>query len=236
MKKIALLTVFSFFVFSAFSQDDGFQFGFHVSPTVTWLGNNADNNAIEANGSNFAFKIGADGEYYFRENYALKFGVAMSFNQGGSLIFNTIADSTNLFVDSQASTIGNVLANPGQKVNFNYQYLEIPFGLKMRTNEMGYMRYFAEVPVITLGFNTGARAKVEDGDDFRIGKDTGLMQMSWGLGLGAEYAVSESTSIVAGVYFQSGFINTYYGKTDLPEVDDTKTKVNGIEIRLGVLF
>ena len=233
MKKIALLIVFSCFAFSAFSQDDGFQFGFHISPTITWLGNNADNKAIEADGASFAFKIGADGEYYFRENYALKFGVAMTFKQGGSLLFNDIDPlGTALFVDSQP----DIFAVAGNKVSFNYQYLEIPFGLKMRTNEMGYMRYFAEIPVITLGFNTGARAKIEDGDDFRIGKDTNLMQMSWGLGAGAEYAVSESTSIVAGLYFQSGFINTYNAKTGITEIDDTKTKVNAIEIRIGVLF
>jgi hypothetical protein len=233
MKKIALLIVFSCFAFSAFSQDDGFQFGFHVSPTITWLNNNADNKAIEGAGSNFAFKIGADGEYYFRENYAIKFGIAMSFNQGGSLVFNSIgADPIALFVDSQDT----ILASTGNKVNFNYQYLEIPFGLKMRTNEMGSMRYFAEIPVLTLGFNTGSRAKIEDGNDFRIGKDTGLMQISWGLGAGAEYALSESTSVVAGIYFQSGFINTYYGKTGLDSIDDTKTSTNAIEIRIGVLF
>lgn len=233
MKKIALLIVFSCFAFSTFAQDGGFQFGFHVSPTFTWLTNNADGNAIERDGSNFAFKIGADGEYYFRENYALKFGLAMTFNQGGDLKFNDIgATPVRLFADSQEE----ILVANESSVNFNYQYLEIPFGLKMRTNEMGFMRYFAEIPILTLGFNTGARGQVEDGDDFRIGKDTGLMQISWGLGAGAEYSVSETTSIVAGVYFQSGFINTYYGKSGLESIDDTKTSTNAVEIRIGVLF
>lgn len=233
MKKIALLIVFSCFAFSAFSQDDGFQFGFHASPTITWLNNNADNKTIEGDGSNFAFKIGADGEYYFRENYALKFGLSMTFKQGGNLLFNSIDSSgAVLFLDTQPT----ISASTGDKVNFNYQYLEIPFGIKMRTNEMGFMRYFAEIPVVTLGFNTGARAKIEGGDDFRIGKDTGLIQMSWGLGAGAEYSVSETTSIVAGIYFQSGFINTYYGKTGLDSIDKTKTSTNAIEIRIGVLF
>lgn len=234
MKKIALLTVFSFFAISAFCQDAGFQFGFHASPTFTWMSNNADNEAIVKKGSGFAFKIGADGEYYFRENYALKFGLAMTFNQGGNLIFNTLDQTTGtqIFIDSQPE----LFVTGAPKVKFKYQYIEIPFGLKMRTNEMGYMRYFAEIPVFTLGFNTAARGQIEDGSDFKISKDTGFMQISWGLGAGAQYAVSESTSIVAGLYFQSGFVNTYYGKTGDVRIDDTKTVVNGVEIRIGVLF
>ncbi len=234
MKKIALFVVFSIFAISSYGQDEGFQFGFHVSPTFTWLGNNADNNAIEANGSNFAFKIGADGEYYFRENYAMKFGVAMSFNQGGNLMFNTIdANGLALFTDSQPGEIAPMGAN----VNFNYQYLEFPFGLKMRTNEYDFgARFFADIPVVTLGFNVASRSSTNEEDDFRIGKDTGLMQISWGLGLGAEYGVSESTAVTLGVYYQSGFVNTYYGKTGQTEIDDTKTTVSGVEIRLGVLF
>lgn len=240
MKKIALLFVFSFFAFSAFSQDDGFQFGFHISPTFSWLGNNADNNAIEGDGSSFAFKIGADGEYYFRENYALKFGLAMSFNQGGGLAFNSITDdlaaagltSIALFEDSQPG----ILTTANTNASFSYQYIEIPFGLKLRTNEMGYMRYYAEIPVVTLGINVAARGAIDGSDDFRIAKDTGFMQMSWGLGGGAEYAVSESTSVTAGVYYQSGFINTYYGKTGLDSIDKTKTTTSMVEIRIGVLF
>ena len=234
MKKIALLTVFSFFAISAFSQDQGFQFGFHASPTITWISNNADNEAIVKEGTSFAFKVGADGEYYFRENYAFKFGLGMTFNQGGNLVFNTIdqVNGTTLFADSQPDL--SVMGTP--KVKYKYQYIEFPFGLKMRTNEMGYLRYFAEIPVLTLGFNVAARGQIDDGSDFKISKDTGFMQMSWGLGAGAEYAVSESTSIVAGLYFQSGFINTYYGKTNIPSIDDTKTIVNGVEIRIGILF
>ncbi len=235
MKKIALTLVFAAFCFlAAFSQDEGFRFGFHASPSFTWMANNSDNKAVEADGANFAFKFGAIGENYFRENYAIKFGINMSFNQGGGLLFNSIPDSTNvaLFNDSQPETLSNGVT----KAKFNYQYIEIPFGLKMRTNEMGSMRYFAEIPLITLGINVAARAKLDDGNSFRVGKDTGIFQLSWGLGGGAEYAISESTSITAGLFFQSGIINTYFGKTNLDSIDDTKTIVNGIDIRIGVLF
>ncbi len=235
MKKIAL--TFSLAVFtllSAFSQDEGFRFGFHASPSITWMSNNGDNNSIESDGSNFAFKIGAIGESYFRENYAIKAGISMTFGQGGSLLFNSIPDSTNvaLFSDSQP----DLRTNGTPKVKFKYQYIEIPFALKMRTNEMGLFRYYAEIPVLTLGINVSARGDIDGGDDFRIGKDTGIFQISWGLGGGAEYAISETTSITAGIFFQSGMANTYFGKTDLDSIDKTKTIVNGIDIRIGVMF
>lgn len=235
MKKIAISIVFGALIaMTASAQDDGFRFGFHVSPGFTWMSNNGDNNSIEGDGSSFSFKIGAIGENYFRENYAIKFGVNMTFNQGGSLLFNSIpaGQSVALFADSQS----DIITGGTPKVGFKYQYLEFPIGLKLRTNEMGMMRYFAEIPVVTIGVNLAARGTVNDGDDFRIGKDTGIFQLSWGLGGGAEYAISESTSITAGIFFQSGMINTYFGKTGLESIDKTKTIVNGLDIRIGILF
>ncbi len=235
MKKIALVLTFSLFFLASKAQDDGFRFGFHASPAFTWMANNADGNAVEAKGSNFAFKFGAIGESYFRENYAIIFGVNMSFNQGGNLTFNTIADtmSVNLFKDSQPDIL---TTSNSPQANFNLQYLEIPFGLKMRTNEMGFLRYYAEIPVLTLGFNLASRASIDEGDDFRVKKDVGFMQISWGLGGGVEYSVSETTSITGGIFFQSGILNMYKSKTGLPEIDDTKSIINGIAIRIGVLF
>ncbi len=236
MKKIAFTFILAAFTVLAVSaQDDGFRFGFHASPTFTWMSNNSDQDAVVGKGANTAFKFGAIGEVYFRENYALKFGLNMSFGQGGSLIFNTV-DSTGLalFVDSQP----DILSPTTPKVKFKYQYLEIPFALKMRTNEMGSMRYFAEVPILTIGVNIAARGEIDGTDigDFKIGKDTGIFQISWGLGGGAEYSISENTSIMAGVFFQSGMANTYFGKTGDAAIDDSKTIVNGIDIRIGVMF
>ncbi len=234
MKKIVITFVFCTLTLLTFAQDDGFRFGLHASPAFTWMSNNSDGGAVTGEGTNFAFKFGAIGESYFRENYAIAFGINMSFNQGGNLVFNSIPDTVNvaLFNDSQP----DLMTGGTPKVNFNYQYLEIPFSLKLRTNEMGYMRYYAEVPVVTLGINLAARGKIDESEDFRIGKDTGIMQLSWGLGGGVEYSVSESTSITGGVFFQSGIINTYYGKTGLESIDKTKSIVNAVNIRIGVMF
>lgn len=239
MKKIVLFFVTVVFATSMVAQDEGFQFGFHISPAISWLGNNADNNAIEGDGSRLAFKIGADGEWYFRENYAVKFGLTMAFSEGGSLKFNNIpVEGAALFADSQP----DVRVPAGSTANFNYQYIELPIGLKLRTNELNEnMRYFADIPILTFGLNVGSRGSIDginDGNDFRINDDTYLLQMSWGMGLGAEYSLNDGTgtAITAGFYFQSGFIDTYNGKTGLDAIDDTKTTTRMVELRLGVLF
>ncbi len=233
MKKIAFTLVFSTLMLQAFCQDEGFRFGFDFSPAFTWLANNADNNAVEGDGSNFAFKMGAVGEYYFRENYALKSGIYMTFNQGGNLKFNSLdANGNAVFSDSQP----DVIVQNGQSVNFNHQYIEIPFALKMRTNEVGYFRYYAEIPVITLGAQLSARGSVDGSDDYKVNKDTWPIGIAWGLGGGAEYSVTENTSIVAGVFFQSGILGTYNPNVGISDIDDSKTIINGVTIRIGVLF
>ncbi len=241
MKKIALMFVFvAFSMMAAFSQDDGFRFGIHASPGITWLANNSDSEAVVSDGTSFGFKFGGIGELYFRENYAIKFGVGMSLAQGGNLVFNTINSAIDtagvvLFADSQPDIRTN---SDSPKVKFRYQYIEVPIGLKMRTNEMGSFRYYAEIPILTIGVNIAARGEIDgvEGGDFKIAKDTGLFQISWGLGGGAEYAISETVSLTAGLFFQSGMANTYFSKTNKEEIDESKTILNGIDIRFGVMF
>ena len=47
----------------------------------------------------------------------------------------------------------------GVNLKYHIQYLEIPFGLKLRTKEFGYLRYFAEIPIFSLGFKLQARGE-----------------------------------------------------------------------------
>ncbi len=241
MKKIAFTILFFACVASAFAQSNGFRFGIQASPMYTWMGNNSDQDAVVGDGGNLAFKLGGMGEWYIdsndKEMFAIRFGINMTFGQGGSLKFNSVTamDTVLLFNDSQPT----LESSNTPSANFKFQFIELPIALKMRTNEIGNagIRYTFEVPVITLSVPVASRGTINDSDDFKIGKDTGFMNISWGLGGGIEYPLTEDgVSIVGGVYFQSGIINSYYGKTGIASIDDSKSVINGLTLRLGVLF
>ena len=258
MKKIVLQAAFLIFLQTLmFSQD--FRFGFQVSPNRTWI--NSSDNTINATGGNTGLKLGVVGEFYFDERYAVTAGLGFAFNQGGTLKHDR---GGNFFIESDLS---NPLLNEGDKplpdgveLTYKIQYVEIPVGLKMRTDEMGYFRYFAEIPIFPTAVRTQARGNIEGTgisvEDLDINKDVTFFSFSWGLGAGVEYSISSNTAIVAGLYFQNQLIDftdnsaiiatdqTAGADTPMDLSDDEWTtikedassKIGSITLRLGVLF
>ncbi len=247
MKKIVVVAAFlSFLCSTGFGQGD-FRFGIQFSPTITWL--NSSDNRINGNGTAFGGpKIGMVGEKYFQENYALTFGLGLTFNQGGVLRHDFGGD---LWPNSTLSNDVYHDLPDGVNLRYSLQYVEIPFGLKMKTQEFGYIRYFAELPIFTLGILTQAQGAVEgtnmDTDKENIRDDVNLFALSWGLGGGIEYSVGPNTSLVGGIYFHSTVTDITKddgmrrGEGDSPDANPTirenaKNALQGITVRIGVMF
>jgi hypothetical protein len=241
MKKIAVLIVFSLYLFNSVSAQE-FRFGFQLSPTFTWL--NTDDNSINGNGTNLGLKLAMMGEKYFGggENYAFKFGVGFAFNQGGTLKHDM---GGNFWPNSDPAPVNPPLSD-GVNLKYGLQYVEIPFGLKLHTDQFSHIRYYAEFPVFTLGFNTQASGDVS-GDSFmannmdnvNINNDVNFFNLSWGIGGGLEYEVSESTALVAGIYYQHGFLDVTKDKDAVKsngDKEDSKGTLRGITLRLGIMF
>jgi opacity protein-like surface antigen len=232
MKKIVAITAFFALALSAaFAQDKDLRLGFQVSPTFSWMTTDDDN--IGNNGTNLGLKLGARGEIFFRENYAFTIGLGFGFNQGGQLLHKEFSDVW------QRSEIPNGVIYPfpaGTDLRYKIQYVEVPFGLKFRTNEIGFLRYYAELPIITLGFKSQAKGQInyqsinEDVKDIK--KEVTPLALSWGVGGGIEYSVSESTSLVAGVNYQRVFTDVTKNYDGL----DSKATINAIILHLGVMF
>ena len=236
MKKIVAIAAFFLgLFFHTHAQDGDLRLGFQVSPMFSIM--STDENAINSDGANLGLKLGMMGEYYFRENYAIIGGLGFSFNSGGTLRYENT--NANTFPWQGSELPPNVdPAFPGAKeFKYNLQYVEIPFGLKFKTKEFGYLRYFAEIPVFTLGFRSQARGAVEftnvNEDKIDIKEDVRALAFSWGAGGGIEYAVSDGTSIVGGISFQRQFTDA--SKNYGSEVD-SRAQITNIILRLGVMF
>jgi hypothetical protein len=242
MKNIIAVCGLLFFSMSLSAQND-IQFGFELSPAVSWL--STDDNKINPNGPNLGLKLGMIGEVYFRENYSFTTGIGFHFNAGGKLFYEENIDSVSIWTD--ANIPGDNVYDGGTDFKYSIQYVEIPFGLKLRTREFGYLKYFVE-PRLTMGFRTQAKGNifnepsVDSEEDFDIQSAVNLLNLSWGIGGGVEYTVSSSTAIIGGIAFQSGFTDVTKDKNTLLVSDgretkeDSKGKFNSIILRLGIMF
>ncbi len=251
MKKIiVVLTLLVVVSSNSFAQGD-FRFGFQTSPSFSWM--NTNDNTINGNGSNLGLKLGLVGEKYFQENYGFTFGLNFAFNHGGTLKYQ----GTGTYWPKSITNPDFVVLPANADLKFGLQYLEIPVTFRMRTQEFGYVRYYLDIPSITLGILTQAKGDIEatrningttetlNTVDEDIRKDVNFLTMSLGMGGGLEYSIGENISLIGGLAFQTSFIDitkdndtSYTTPSDLPtaEKEDSKAKMNVLTIRIGVLF
>lgn len=233
---------------AASAQYNELKFGIQVSPTFSGMTTN--NNLINRDGSNLGLKLGLLGEYYISETYSIHTGLGFHFNAGGTLFYEDQFDRVDIWQESLDGALTTAPDSIAGGIGFKYdlQYVEIPLGLTLRTREFGYLRYYVR-PAIHLGILTQSRGSVkgagfvDEEESFDISKETNSLNLGWSIGAGVEYSLSESTALVAGLAFQSGFADvTTDNGTSLvrsgrqPAEDDSRGKINSIVIMLGVMF
>lgn len=254
MKKIvAIALIFSLGISSYAQISDVFRLGLSASPFISFLGSNDP--TINPDGSNVGFHLGMDAELYFgpdaidEKNYAITTGFGIVFNNGGALTHNLGGElwkSGELRPPLVDDVTGVVQPIPnGATLGYKVQALRVPIGIKMRTNEIGYFRYFGHVPFF-LDVATSARGTVESSTintdkAQNINKDVNPLNLSWGIGGGAEYSLSSGTSATAAIFFHNGFLDVTNNKGEQnssPTVtrEDSKTIINAITLKLGFLF
>ena len=219
MKRILVILTFLATILSLNAQTSRVRFNVHVDPQFAWF--SSDEDTVEPNGSIFHLHAGLNMDFYFAENYAFVLGVGIN-NLGGNLLY---ADSTEF--SSKGETL---LVEPNQSVKLNLQYIDIPIGLKLKTEELGYATYFLQ-----LGFNPminlNAKASSEDAsfDKVDIKESINSFYLGYHVGLGVEYKLGGSTALIGGVRWSSGF-------TDVTDNDRANVTLNALSIHLGVLF
>lgn len=220
-----------------------FTFGFQLSPTISWMA--TDDNRINGNGANLGLKIGTTGEYYLTENYSIIAGIHFAFNQGGQLFYEqggNLLPKTELSINLPDGNLPNNV-----DIRYSMQFLEIPLGFKMRTNQIGNMSYYAQFPIFTLGFNTNAKADIKGGsqasftvntENERINDEIPFLRLFWSVGAGAEYQLGGNTFLIGGLGYQSNFGDIVKGggtRFDGSK-DRSSAKIHSLIFKLGVKF
>jgi hypothetical protein len=205
---------------SAVFAQSNLRLGVNLDPMASWL--SPKTNRIDKDGGRPGISGGLMVEYYFHPNYGIITGINLGV-QGGNVLYN---DSVKISTGDNTS----VLLPAGSTVAYNLSYISIPVGLKLKTNEIGYFTYFAELG-FTQQINIGSRA-TSTGNGLNkdnVPRETNLLNMSYFFGGGVEYHIGGQTSLLAGIFFNNGFF-------DVLSNDNHKAVMNYLTFRVGVLF
>lgn len=262
MKKLTLLTLLFSMTTLLFAQDDNkiknFRFGATVLTGVSWYKPD-DLKKFDGNGSVVPFGVLLNAEYSFSQNFAIGFGIGLG-SGGGKINF---LDTTHYYLyDNEIlplkdpDTVGiskkvEHFIMDGRKYKASYYIL--PISLKMRTNEIGYMRYFFEPRL-----NIGIRNKVRSDDDvanwgssngitnkdLNISTDMAPVKAGVTLSAGGEYYLSGSTAVTFALGFDYGLTNVVKGTSDyiyrtkngVTAAMEQKFTQQGVILAVGILF
>lgn len=204
---------------TAFSQST-IRLGAHIDPIVTWFSPRTSN--IERDGARLGYNGGLIVETYFKPNYAFVSGLSLT-SLGGNLMYT---DSASL----STSSGNNVIIPNNTTVAYNLTYLSIPVALKLKSNEIGYITYYAQMG-FTPQFNIGSRATSTDDllNKDNVSKEINLFNLSYFFGGGIEYNIGGQTSLITGIFFNNGFIDVFSSSRH-------KAVVNFFNLRIGMMF
>lgn len=235
MKKSLLIISLLLLSISTYAQSN-VRFGFTTSPGISFY--SADGKHHDSKGARFSFNYGAIVDFVIdnNERYTITSGLTIDMT-GGNL--------------KGMSTDGRFSSAMVTKV----QYLEIPIGLKLRSNESAQNLTFYGTLGIVNGFKIRSRANyqytgevvTEEGvtpinisekniriDDLRFYPNEIKKVTPYHLALhfeaGTEFRISDNTSLVGGIYFRNGFTNVIKDK------DSERVVARGLGLRIAVMF
>ena len=197
--------------------------GVFVDPLFSYL--KTDLSSIEPDGGRVGVNFGLMLDNFFSEHYAFTTGISLQ-SMGGSL--NYVKGKEEFLSTSELPSL-----RPNTIVKYKLQYLHIPFALKMRTTEVGYVTFFAQLgldPMINVKAN--ADISSENLKNIGVGKEIHLFYMAYHIGAGVEYKILGNTKLMTGITYMNGFTDVTSNSGNSAE----KTVMHCFELRMGVIF
>jgi hypothetical protein len=197
MKKSVILLLF--FALSTYCHAQKFDFGLKLNPHVSWF--KVDNkDSVTNNGVKFGFSYGLSSEINFSDNYSLSIEILQVFLNAGS-------------VDKHHFS-----------ATYKLQNIEIPFFIKMKTNDINDFKYYGEFG-LAPSFRTSAKINDQKGME-----ETKLLNMALVIGTGFYYKLAGSTYAIAGLSLHNNFVPVNVS------TDRYKLKPIYIAMDFGVMF
>lgn len=163
-------------------------------------------------------------DHYFSSNYSLISGLSISTISGDI----TYTDSIDIILNSNKRTIP-----PNEKTTYKLKYLKIPLGLKLKSKEIGFTKYYTEMGVNAL-FGLKATASFNSSNDEKIENDVGreeinIFNLAYYIGGGLDRSIGGNTVLTMGIYYS-------YGLFDLTSNEESTMNLNIVRLLIGILF
>jgi hypothetical protein len=215
MKKILLTIAFVIaLTINASAQYKPFQFGLKVEPGIGWAKLNSEH--LSNNKTKMNFNWGFVGNFYFVENYGLSTGFNVKF-----MNYEYEFEADPFISNTNNGTITRTIKN---------QYLEVPFGLTMRTEKIGDLRVLGNVSY-GLGFLLDVNEKNYNTKQEEVIMVTNYNKIRHALivKLGVEYYIHKSSCLTAALVFNNNFVNIY-------KESQQDVLLNNLCLEIGFMF
>ncbi len=246
MKKIGLFILVLFCTSLAFSQttttpapaptplpqtapvNQKVRLGLSFSPLLSWFSTSGDAGAVEPDGTRFNIAFGLNTDFRIAQNSNYYFSTGLFLlNTGGTLRHDYFTENDNgeYFKTERTS-------------DFRINYVNIPVTMMLRTNEIGYIRYFGRVG-FDAAFNTkstydytdvnldnpsAADLTVEDEDASDL---TSLMRFGLRIEAGFEMQIGGTTNLYFTATYNSGLNNVFSDDYELPKTNSLGELIPG---------
>jgi len=195
------------------------RFSISTNPQLSWFSSSLA--GIAPSGAGIGINTGLDIDYFFARNYAFTTGFAIDWC-GAKLTYTDISQfpggNDTLFMAA------------GAMMTHRLQYLSVPVGLKLKSEELGYTTFFVHggfTPMFRLNAYTSSydetvvkRYIKESFRGFNLG---------YFISGGIEYRLAGNTALRCGLKWSSTL-------TDVTASDDSNVNLNSMSLQLGVLF
>jgi len=222
------------------NSEASFHFGLKASPSLSWLKPNSK--YLTHDGSRLNINGGLIMDFNFTDNYAFSTGFEIA-SFGGKLAYPA-TNKDSVFYYPENDTIPFLLSTRVHK----FRYINVPLTLKLKTNQIGAIVYYGQ-----FGFDLGLRwrAMADDygyqkkinteNNDVEINEEISFFRLALNVGLGIEYNLAGSTSLLIGANYNNGFTNAFrkdskYLKDKNGERLKQDAFANYVSLSVGVLF
>jgi len=201
------------------------KFAVHADPVISWMA--SDESEYTSKGVKAGVDAGLDVLYFFADNYAFSSGISL-ISAGGRQ--STVHDHTLVFTNFTQ------VVPAGAEMKYNLQYMNIPAGIRLQTNQVGYLTYFTD-----LGFDIRVLIKSTiDLPAFFIeqenaGNEVYGMNAGWHAGAGLEYELGIDLSLIAGLSYARDFFDITRDLEDAGQTGD-RAGLRMVRITLGIKF
>ncbi|OPL13491.1 MAG: hypothetical protein AVO34_06380 [Firmicutes bacterium ML8_F2] len=228
-KHLIIFLLFSFLAAATtVAQQKPFVFGFQAGPNIGWM--KPDAAGYSSDGVKIGFSWGFIADFYLMENYGITSGFDVIFLNGGIRMPHHKVNAPD--------TISGILNR-----KYRLKYIQIPLTLRMRTKELGPFRIYGKIG-LGSSFLIGAKADDEfippTGEPLKeevdIYDDITFMRESLILGAGVEFLLGGSTSIIAGLVFNNGFMDILKGQNNTDPTINNKAFANFLAFNVGIVF